>query len=539
MSSVPDLRSPGAAPPPALAAAAARNSHPGMSRPSAAQLPAAAPSQGGQSPWPEPRDGVHFLLQVGLCREGASLQDGSVRAARKHALGFIERKFPENGLYGLTKDQILLFRHNLESKNILQRLLSTDIVREGDLIEAVLAGSVSIGGSSIRPHVLFVHSYRTPAFCNYCGEMLWGIVRQGLKCDGCGLNYHKRCTLNIPNNCKRRNLHNLSTSTSNNSLCNTGSQEETNRPLGRSGRRTPSFSGRPIWMDEWEMSRVKVPHTFQIHSYTRPTICQHCKHLLKGLFRQGMQCRDCKFNCHKRCIGSVPNNCFGESSLNNENGEAEGMNSDVGDSVAGGDARYLELQVSGSTSPEDAENIPSPDPNSPSDWRPEESSEPISPRSSNNIPLMRVVQSLRHAKRKSSTVLLEGWLMHYSMRDPLRKRHYWQLDSKCITLYQNESGTKFYKEIPLSEILLVKSSQDVPSLSPDGAPHCFELVTDSDALYVGENLHSPAQGQSPSQPGGAPGSSVARTWERAIRQALMPVAPQPTPRMQTGSSREL
>lgn len=36
----------------------------------------------------------------------------------------------------------------------------------------------------IRPHALFVHSYRAPAFCDHCGEMLWGLVRQGLKCEG-------------------------------------------------------------------------------------------------------------------------------------------------------------------------------------------------------------------------------------------------------------------------------------------------------------------------------------------------------------------
>lgn len=36
----------------------------------------------------------------------------------------------------------------------------------------------------IRPHSLVVYSYRTPTFCHHCGEMLWGLVRQGLKCDG-------------------------------------------------------------------------------------------------------------------------------------------------------------------------------------------------------------------------------------------------------------------------------------------------------------------------------------------------------------------
>ena len=38
-------------------------------------------------------------------------------------------------------------------------------------------------GVQIRPHQLNVHSYKSPAFCDFCGEMLFGLVRQGLKCE--------------------------------------------------------------------------------------------------------------------------------------------------------------------------------------------------------------------------------------------------------------------------------------------------------------------------------------------------------------------
>lgn len=38
---------------------------------------------------------------------------------------------------------------------------------------------------------------------------------------------------------------------------------------------------------------------------------------------------------------------------------------------------------------------------------------------SSNIPLMRVVQSIKHTKRKSSTVVKEGWMVHYTDRDNL------------------------------------------------------------------------------------------------------------------------
>ena len=30
----------------------------------------------------------------------------------------------------------------------------------------------------IRPHSLTIHSYKTPTFCNFCGEMLFGMFKQ-------------------------------------------------------------------------------------------------------------------------------------------------------------------------------------------------------------------------------------------------------------------------------------------------------------------------------------------------------------------------
>jgi len=35
-----------------------------------------------------------------------------------------------------------------------------------------------------RPHNLAIHNYKSPTFCDLCGEFLWGLIRQGVKCDG-------------------------------------------------------------------------------------------------------------------------------------------------------------------------------------------------------------------------------------------------------------------------------------------------------------------------------------------------------------------
>ena len=49
--------------------------------------------------------------------------------------------------------------------------------------------------------------------------------------------------------------------------------------------------GEVVWMERSRGSRLHVPHTFDTHNYKLPTVCQHCKRLLKGLFRQGLQCK--------------------------------------------------------------------------------------------------------------------------------------------------------------------------------------------------------------------------------------------------------
>lgn len=77
--------------------------------------------------------------------------------------------------------------------------------------------------------------------------------------------------------------------------------------------RSPSLGGRLQWFEKDNSNRIRIPHTFVLHSYTRPTVCQLCKKLLKGLFKQGMQCKDCHYNAHKKCIDKIPKDCVGEN----------------------------------------------------------------------------------------------------------------------------------------------------------------------------------------------------------------------------------
>ncbi|KAM6465513.1 serine/threonine-protein kinase D1 isoform 5-T7 [Liasis olivaceus] len=387
--------------------------------------------------------------------------------------------------------------------------------------------------------------------------MLWGLVRQGLKCEGCGLNYHKRCAFKIPNNCscvRKRRLSNVSLTGLSNirtmsaELSSTPADEALQIPGSPSfeQKSSPDFSfgrekrsnsqshiGRPIQLDKILLSKVKVPHTFVIHSYTRPTVCQYCKKLLKGLFRQGLQCKDCRFNCHKRCAPKVPNNCLGEVAINgdllspgtesdvvmeegsddNDSERNSGLLDEMEDSMVP-DAEMVIVN------PGDSGDMQDTDPDH------DESNRMISPSTSNNIPLMRVVQSVKHAKRRSSTVIKEGWMVHYTSKDTLRKRHYWRLDSKCITLFQNETESKYYKEIPLSEILSLEPAKNFSLLPQEANPHCFEITTANVVYYVGENIENlPSLSANNSVLTNGCGPDVARMWEMAIQHALMPVIP--------------
>lgn len=51
------------------------------------------------------------------------------------------------------------------------------------------------------PHRFVVHNYKRFTFCDHCGSLLYGLIRQGLQCEVCSLNVHKRCQKNVANNC--------------------------------------------------------------------------------------------------------------------------------------------------------------------------------------------------------------------------------------------------------------------------------------------------------------------------------------------------
>ncbi|XP_055551373.1 serine/threonine-protein kinase D3 isoform X2 [Wyeomyia smithii] len=526
---------------------------------------------------------ITFIFQFGNLRDivTVSSQALTLKKLKDLACDFINTKIPENGLNRLS-DRLLLFRHDYSSSNVLQMINSASEIVDETLVEVVLtANPISAPGSDdiplVRPHALAVHSYKAPTFCDFCGEMLFGLVRQGLKCEGCGQNYHKRCVIKVPNNCSRVEH--------TGALLNAGSNRRTSlQPprspsagsssslisddqttsgsgsllLNASGgagtanirqNRSPSLGSRG-----GTVGSIKIPHSFSIHTYTRPTVCQYCKKLLRGLFKQGVQCRDCHYNAHKKCVELVPKDCTGENTQpvdphedRGSGGERDTMlykedagdESDFDDNLCAGSgmnnnnsiSQNRNVNLMNTAPPVKINGLISPmhDDGECGGNRLEvicEQSRQSSDSSSSpsaNIPLMRIVQSVKHTKRRDGRAVKEGWLVHFTNKDKSVKRHYWRLDSKAITLFVSDQGSKYYREIPLNEILTVDSARNMQG----EVLHCFEIRTANVDYFVGQDpLYNLKEGDpmlALPPPDSGIGAYLAKSWETAIRQALMPV----------------
>jgi len=124
----------------------------------------------------------------------------------------------------------------------------------------------------VSGHKFLATYLRQPTFCSHCKEFIWGLVgKQGYQCQSCTCVVHKRCHMFVLKKC----------------------------PGSKSQVEDTSF-GR---------INFNVPHMFRSHSYQFLTFCDHCGSLLYGLYSQGMQCKSCNMNVHKRCAPNIPNSC--------------------------------------------------------------------------------------------------------------------------------------------------------------------------------------------------------------------------------------
>eukprot|EP00118_Oscarella_pearsei_P001236 m.6947 g.6947 ORF g.6947 m.6947 type:complete len:700 (+) comp17286_c0_seq1:114-2213(+) len=129
---------------------------------------------------------------------------------------------------------------------------------------------------AVNGHKFMATYLRQLTYCSHCSEFIWGLVgKQGYQCQVCLAVVHKRC-------------HQLVVST-----CTGQEVARTEEEYVAAGHR---FS-------------LNMPHQFEDHNYKIFTFCDHCGSLLWGLVRQGLKCKSCKLNVHKRCRTKVANNC--------------------------------------------------------------------------------------------------------------------------------------------------------------------------------------------------------------------------------------
>uniref|UniRef100_A0A7N8WRL0 Protein kinase C n=1 Tax=Mastacembelus armatus TaxID=205130 RepID=A0A7N8WRL0_9TELE len=129
-------------------------------------------------------------------------------------------------------------------------------------------GAVRRRVHQVNGHKFMATYLRQPTYCSHCRDFIWGVLgKQGYQCQVCTCVVHKRCHELIITKC-----------------------------AGMKKQEDTRFS-------------VNVPHKFSIHNFKVLTFCDHCGSLLWGLLRQGLQCKVCKVNVHRRCESNVAPNC--------------------------------------------------------------------------------------------------------------------------------------------------------------------------------------------------------------------------------------
>uniref|UniRef100_A0A8C7Z150 Protein kinase C n=1 Tax=Oryzias sinensis TaxID=183150 RepID=A0A8C7Z150_9TELE len=133
-------------------------------------------------------------------------------------------------------------------------------------------GAVRRRVHQVNGHKFMATYLRQPTYCSHCRDFIWGVLgKQGYQCQVCTCVVHKRCHELIITKCA-------------------GMKKQDNT------------------VGEVQIG-VNVPHMFSIHNFKVLTFCDHCGSLLWGLLRQGLQCKVCKVNVHRRCESNVAPNC--------------------------------------------------------------------------------------------------------------------------------------------------------------------------------------------------------------------------------------
>uniref|UniRef100_A0AAY4EJC3 Protein kinase C n=1 Tax=Denticeps clupeoides TaxID=299321 RepID=A0AAY4EJC3_9TELE len=157
----------------------------------------------------------YFLERSGKCREREGLfalhqRRGAIKQAKVHVVKcheFTATFFPQPTFCSVCKD----FVWGLNKQGYQCRQCNAAIHKKCiDKVIAKCTGSAVNSKETMihkerfkidMPHRFKVYNYKSPTFCEHCGTLLWGLARQGLKCEECGMNVHHKCQKKVANLC--------------------------------------------------------------------------------------------------------------------------------------------------------------------------------------------------------------------------------------------------------------------------------------------------------------------------------------------------